>query len=101
MLEWRFDPASGARLPQATGYDVKVIVICSEGYTSSLAAAALRDLGLTLRHGRRRRFPCLVGSGSPDDDRLYGWPTVEAHQGLKSPDKSHLGIALSRQNRLT
>ena len=47
VLEWRFDPASGARLPQATGYDVKVIVICSEGYTSSLAAAALRDLGLT------------------------------------------------------
>jgi rhodanese-related sulfurtransferase len=47
VLEWRFDPASGARLPQATGYDVKVIVICSEGYTSSLAAAALHDLGLT------------------------------------------------------
>jgi len=46
VLEWRFDPASDARLPQATGYDVHVIVLCSEGYTSSLAADALRSLGL-------------------------------------------------------
>ena len=46
VLEWRFDPASEARLPQATGYDVEVIVLCSEGYTSSLAADALRSIGL-------------------------------------------------------
>ena len=46
VLEWRFDPLSEARLPQATGYDVDVIVLCSEGYTSSLAADALRSLGL-------------------------------------------------------
>ena len=45
VLEWRFDPASDARLPQA-GYDVEVIVLCSEGYTSSLAADALRSLGV-------------------------------------------------------
>jgi rhodanese-related sulfurtransferase/mannose-6-phosphate isomerase-like protein (cupin superfamily) len=46
VLEWRFDPASSTRLPVATGYDLQVIVFCSEGYTSSLAAAALQDLGL-------------------------------------------------------
>jgi rhodanese-related sulfurtransferase len=46
VLEWRFDPASDARLPEATGYGVDVIVLCSEGYTSSLAADALRSLGL-------------------------------------------------------
>src|ERR1700749_4431484 len=46
VLEWRFDPASSARLPIATGHDLEVIVFCSEGYTSSLAASALRDLGL-------------------------------------------------------
>ncbi|WP_250285371.1 MULTISPECIES: rhodanese-like domain-containing protein [unclassified Frankia] len=46
VLEWRLDPTSDARLPQATGDDVKVIIICSEGYTSSLAAASLQDLGL-------------------------------------------------------
>ncbi|AYF27891.1 sulfurtransferase [Micromonospora tulbaghiae] len=46
VLEWRFDPRCAARLPQATGYDVPVIVLCQEGYTSSLAAAALQDIGL-------------------------------------------------------
>ncbi len=46
VLEWRFDPASPARLPEATGHDLQVIVLCSEGYTSSLAAAALQQLGL-------------------------------------------------------
>jgi rhodanese-related sulfurtransferase/mannose-6-phosphate isomerase-like protein (cupin superfamily) len=46
VLEWRFDPSSNARLPVATDHDVPVIVFCSEGYTSSLAAAALQDLGL-------------------------------------------------------
>ena len=46
-LEWRLDPASDARLPWVDGYDLRPIVICNEGYTSSLAAAALQDLGLT------------------------------------------------------
>jgi len=46
VLEWRFDPASSSRLPVATDHDIQVIVFCSEGYTSSLAAAALQDLGL-------------------------------------------------------
>ncbi len=45
-LEWRLDPACDARLPWVTGYDHRVIVICQDGYTSSLAAAALHDLGL-------------------------------------------------------
>ena len=45
-LEWRLDPASDARLPWADGYDLRPIVVCNEGYTSSLAAAALQDLGL-------------------------------------------------------
>jgi rhodanese-related sulfurtransferase len=46
VLEWRLDPASTARLPIATDHDIQVIVFCSEGYTSSLAAASLHDLGL-------------------------------------------------------
>jgi rhodanese-related sulfurtransferase len=45
-LEWRLDPTSGAKIPEATDHDVTVVVICSEGYTSSLAAATLQDLGL-------------------------------------------------------
>jgi rhodanese-related sulfurtransferase len=46
VLEWRLDPASDARIPVADRYDLPVIVYCQEGYTSSLAAAALHDLGL-------------------------------------------------------
>jgi rhodanese-related sulfurtransferase len=46
VLEWRFDPTSSAHLPEAS-YDLRIIVVCSEGYTSSLAAAALQDLGIT------------------------------------------------------
>ncbi len=46
VLEWRCDPTSDARIPEAVGDDVEWLVLCSEGYTSSLAAAALQDLGL-------------------------------------------------------
>jgi rhodanese-related sulfurtransferase len=46
VLEWRCDPTSDARLPQARNDDVEWVVLCSEGYTSSLAAAALQHLGL-------------------------------------------------------
>jgi len=45
-IEWRLDPASDARIPEAVDHDVEVIVVCSEGYASSLAAASLQDLGL-------------------------------------------------------
>lgn len=46
VLEWRFDPRSDARLDLADSYDIEVVVVCQEGYTSSLAAASLQELGL-------------------------------------------------------
>ncbi|GAA2494073.1 rhodanese-like domain-containing protein [Terrabacter carboxydivorans] len=45
VLEWRLDPASDASLPIAS-HDLQVVVLCQEGYTSSLAAAALQELGI-------------------------------------------------------
>jgi rhodanese-related sulfurtransferase len=45
-LEWRLDPRCAARIPEATSPDVHWILICAQGYSSSLAAAALQDLGL-------------------------------------------------------
>ena len=45
VLEWRLDPASPDRVPDVTGYDQVVVVVCSDGYSSSLAAAALQDMG--------------------------------------------------------
>jgi rhodanese-related sulfurtransferase len=47
VLEWRLDPASPDRIPQVTGYDLEVVVLCNEGYSSSLVADTLRALGLT------------------------------------------------------
>ncbi|WP_020574995.1 rhodanese-like domain-containing protein [Actinopolymorpha alba] len=65
VLEWRFDPASDARLPEASGYDVEVIVLCSEGYTSSLAAASLQDLGLHRASDVDGGFHAWVAAGLP------------------------------------
>ena len=45
VLEWRLDPASLARIPIAS-YDLQVVIVCNEGYSSSLAAATLQDLGM-------------------------------------------------------
>ncbi|MCX4904955.1 rhodanese-like domain-containing protein [Streptomyces sp. NBC_00878] len=45
-LEWRLDPQGSHRAPEATSYDLRVVVVCNEGYASSLAAASLRQLGL-------------------------------------------------------
>jgi rhodanese-related sulfurtransferase len=45
VLEWRFDPRSRDRLPEVRNHGQRVIVVCSEGYASSLAAASLVDLG--------------------------------------------------------
>ncbi|KAK0216552.1 hypothetical protein EDD85DRAFT_435916 [Armillaria nabsnona] len=46
VLEWRFDPRCEYRLPIVDRYDLRTIVICQEGYTSSLAAVSLQELGL-------------------------------------------------------
>ena len=45
-LEWRLDPSSAGRIPEATDHDIAWIVLCDEGYSSSLAAASLQRLGL-------------------------------------------------------
>jgi rhodanese-related sulfurtransferase len=64
VLEWRFDPQSAARLPMA-GYHLQVIVFCSEGYTSSLAAAALLDLGIRRAADLAGGFRAWQASGLP------------------------------------
>jgi len=45
-LEWRLDPTSPDRIPEATDLDREIVVVCDEGYASSLAAASLQRLGL-------------------------------------------------------
>ncbi len=46
-LEWRLDPNGTHRIPEVRDYDQQVVVVCSEGYASSLAAASLADMGFT------------------------------------------------------
>jgi rhodanese-related sulfurtransferase len=46
VLEWRLDPTSPDHLPVAADTDIRYILVCNQGYSSSLAAATLRELGL-------------------------------------------------------
>lgn len=64
VLEWRFDPRQDARLPQA-GFDTRVIVLCQEGYTSSLAADALVRLGVVRATDVVGGFAAWRGTGMP------------------------------------
>ena len=63
VLEWRCDPTSEAKLPQAVDDDVEWVVLCSEGYTSSLAAASLLDLGLHRATDVAGGYQALVSDG--------------------------------------
>ena len=49
-LEWRLDPVSTGRIPEATDHDIAWIVLCDEGYSSSLAAASRIGVSPGLRH---------------------------------------------------
>jgi rhodanese-related sulfurtransferase len=47
VLEWRLDPSSGSRDPELARADALIVLMCDEGYQSSLAAATLQELGLS------------------------------------------------------
>lgn len=65
VLEWRLDPQSEARIPELARYDKQIIVLCSEGYASSLAAVALRQLGLSLATDLDGGFRAWRAAGLP------------------------------------
>jgi rhodanese-related sulfurtransferase len=46
VLEWRLDPTSPDRIPEAQDADRRVVLVCNEGYASSLAAETLQRIGL-------------------------------------------------------
>ena len=64
VLEWRLDPRSDARVPEAS-YDRRVIVLCQEGYQSSLAAATLQSLGIHRATDVVGGFDAWVSDGLP------------------------------------
>jgi rhodanese-related sulfurtransferase len=65
VVEWRLDPTSPSRIPEAKDHDVRVIVICAEGYSSSLAAASLQDLGLVNATDVMGGFEAWKAAGLP------------------------------------
>ncbi|MFI8537325.1 rhodanese-like domain-containing protein [Streptomyces aquilus] len=64
-LEWRLDPRGSHRAPEATSHDLWVVVICNEGYASSLAAASLHQLGLHRATDLVGGFQAWRASGLP------------------------------------
>jgi rhodanese-related sulfurtransferase len=65
VLEWRCDPSSEWRDPEAAQPERHLIVMCNEGYQSSLAAATLKLLGLTAATDLIGGFQAWRGSGLP------------------------------------
>ncbi|WP_405834967.1 MULTISPECIES: rhodanese-like domain-containing protein [unclassified Streptomyces] len=64
-LEWRLDPRGSHRAPEATSHDLQVVVICNEGYASSLAAASLHALGLHRATDLTGGFQAWKSAGLP------------------------------------
>jgi rhodanese-related sulfurtransferase len=73
VLEWRFDLTGSHTLPEVTGYDQPIVVVCSEGYASTLAADSLRQLGfagagdLVGGYQAWRRWRAATGSPTAPD----------------------------------
>jgi rhodanese-related sulfurtransferase len=65
VLEWRCDPSSPHRDPAIDGRRQQLIVMCNEGYQSSLAAATLQDLGLTSATDLDGGFQAWKAAGLP------------------------------------
>jgi rhodanese-related sulfurtransferase len=65
VLEWRLDPGSQHRLPQAPELGDRVILLCDEGYQSSLAAATLQQLGFASATDVKGGFQAWREAGLP------------------------------------
>jgi rhodanese-related sulfurtransferase len=63
QLEWRLDPTSPYRIPEVTGPDQEIVLVCDEGYASSLAAATLQLLGLRRATDLDGGFQAVLAAG--------------------------------------
>jgi len=76
LVEWHLDPANGYRHADVTSFDQPLVLVCNGGYSSSLAADSLLDLGFT-------DVSDLIGG-------IRAW--VEAGLEVVEPDHSHLDL---------
>jgi rhodanese-related sulfurtransferase len=65
VLEWRCDPASPWRDERVCDPRTQLILVCDEGYQSSLAAATLQELGLVLATDLIGGFDSWRAAGLP------------------------------------
>ncbi|TCO51267.1 rhodanese-related sulfurtransferase [Kribbella antiqua] len=86
-LEWRLDPASPGHIPEATSTAIRWIVLCNEGYASTLAADSLRRLGLTVSTDVIGGFQAWVAAGLPTDKPAS--PRPPRGPGSADPETSY------------
>ncbi|HSL73181.1 MAG TPA: rhodanese-like domain-containing protein [Ilumatobacteraceae bacterium] len=76
VVEWHLDPANGYRHPAVSSFAQPLVLVCNGGYSSSLAAASLLDLGFT-------DVADLIGG-------IRAW--IDAGFAVVDPDHSHLDL---------
>ena len=81
VLEWRLDPKSPSRIEQATDHQIRVIVVCAEGFSSSLAAASLQDIGLVNATDLIGGFQAWKAAGLPVQTLLEPLPPTLSRAG--------------------
>lgn len=84
VLEWRVDPDSPWRNPHVGGLDRHLVLVCDHGYSSSLAAASLRELGFVRATDLVGGFQAWRDAGLPVG-RLSSDPGVSSGMGPPDP----------------
>jgi rhodanese-related sulfurtransferase len=88
-LEWRVDPASGHSDPALGGkFDRHIILVCDEGYQSSLAAATLQDLGFARATDLAGGFRAWRAAGLPVELIRSGTSARQAATGLGASEQT-------------
>jgi rhodanese-related sulfurtransferase len=84
VLEWRVDPDSGYANPRVAGHALQLALVCKEGYSSSLAAAELRELGFARAADLAGGFDAWRDAGLAT---IPAVPPPDGLPGMGGPDR--------------
>jgi rhodanese-related sulfurtransferase len=84
VLEWRVDESSGFSNPNVAQIELELVLVCNEGYSSSFAAAALRELGFSRAGDLAGGFQAWRAAGLPT---LPAPPRGAGLAGMGGPDR--------------
>jgi rhodanese-related sulfurtransferase len=84
VLEWRVDGRSGFSNPHIARYELELVLVCNEGYSSSLAAAGLRQLGFSRAADLAGGFQAWRAAGLPT---MPAPPRDPGLPGMGGPDR--------------